>query len=172
MRKEREPMAKKKKEAEGPAKEKVVCRNRRARHLFEIVDSIEAGIVLTGTEVKSLRGGTASLEDAFARVENGELWVHKLEIPEYAMGNIMNHPVKRPRKLLLHRREIEKFARGSEQRGFTLIPLQLYFKKGRAKLELGLAKGKKTHDKRESIKTKDAKREISRVMSNRRKGRF
>ena len=166
-------MAKKKKEtAEGPPKEKVVCRNRRARHLFDILDSIEAGIVLTGTEVKSLRGGTASLEDAYARVENGELWIHKLEIPEYAMGNIMNHPVKRPRKLLLHRREISKFAEGSAQRGFTLIPLQVYFKNGRAKVEIGLAKGKKLHDKRESLKTRDAKREISRVLGNRRKGRF
>lgn len=158
------------KSADGPAPEKVVCRNRKARHLYDILDTIEAGMVLTGTEVKSLRAAQASIEEAFARIDKGELWLFNLEIPEYAMGNIMNHKTKRTRKLLLHRREIRKFAEGSSERGFTLIPLQIYFKNGRAKCEIGLAKGKKLHDKRASLKTKEVKREISRAVGQRRKG--
>lgn len=151
--------------------EKVVCRNRKARHEYEILDSLEAGLVLTGTEVKSLRAGHASLDDAFARVEKGELWLHKAEIPEYAMGNVMNHEPKRTRKLLLHRREIAKFAERSAEKGLTLIPLQLYFKKGRAKIELALVKGKRLHDKRETLKNKEAKREMARAIGQRRKGK-
>lgn len=150
---------------------KVVCRNRKARHEYEILDSLEAGIVLTGTEVKSLRAGHASLDDAFARVEKGELWLHKAEIPEYAMGNVMNHEPKRSRKLLLHRREIRRFAERSAEKGLTLVGLQLYFKNGRAKIELALVKGKKLHDKRETLKTKEAQREIARATGQRRKGR-
>src|SRR5581483_2238317 len=147
-----------------------VCRNRRAAHEYEIHDTIECGVVLLGTEVKSLRDGHASLEDAYAKVEDGELWLLGCEIPEYAMGNVMNHKPKRPRKLLLHRREIARFAGKASQKGFTLVPLRLYFKNGLAKIELAVAKGKQTHDKRETLKKKDAEREIKRAMSQRRKG--
>lgn len=151
--------------------EKIVCRNRRATFKFDIVDRIEAGMVLTGTEVKSLRAGQGSIEEAYAMVKDGELWLHKLEIPEYAMGNIFNHPVKRTRKLLLHRREIEKFAEGASQKGFTLVPLRVYFKNGRAKIEIGLARGKKVYDKREAIKTREVKRDMNRATGERRRGK-
>ena len=144
--------------------EKTVCRNRRAFHEFEILDRIEAGIVLTGTEVKSLRAGKASLEDSYARVEGDEVWLLKAEIPEYAMGNRMNHEPKRKRKLLLHRREISKFARGAAEQGFTLIPLRLYFRRGKAKIQIAIGRGKKLYDKRESLKAKTAKREMDRAL--------
>src|SRR4029077_4741500 len=118
------------------------------------------GIVLKGTEVKSLREGSTSLEDAYAKVEGGEVWLLGSDIPEYAMGNRMNHKPKRPRKLLLHRREIGRFAGKASQKGFTLVPLRLYFKNGRAKVELAVARGRNTYDKRENLKKKDAEREI------------
>jgi SsrA-binding protein len=156
----------KKDEAEGI---QVICRNRRATHQYEILDAIECGLVLTGTEVKSLRDGHASLEDAYAKLEGGELWLIGSDIPEYAMGNRMNHKPKRPRKLLLHRSEIDKFAGKASQRGFTLVPLQLYFKEGRAKVELAVGRGKQLHDKREAQKKAEAQREISRAMSQRRR---
>src|SRR6478735_9001104 len=146
-----------------------VCRNRRASHEYEILDQLECGLVLTGTEVKSLRDGHAMLEDAYAKIEDGELWLLGSEIPEYAMGNRMNHKPKRPRKLLLHRREIARFAGKASQRGFTLVPLRLYFKEGRAKVELAVCRGKMLHDKRQSQKKADAQREIKRAMSDRRK---
>lgn len=160
-------MAKKAKKTEDTS-EKVVARNRRAFHEYEITDSIEAGIVLTGTEVKSLRAGQASLEEAYAKLENDELWLIKAEIPEYEMGNRMNHDPKRKRKLLLHRREIEKFAVGTNERGFTIIPLKLYFREGRAKIEIGVGRGKKLFDKRETLKDRTAKRDIARELNNRR----
>ena len=116
---------------------KTICRNKRAFHEYEIFDTLECGIVLTGTEVKSLRDGSASLEDAYAKIDDGEVWLIGSDIPEYAMGNRMNHKPKRPRKLLLHRREIDKFAGKASQRGFTLVPLRMYFKDGRAKVEIG-----------------------------------
>jgi SsrA-binding protein len=147
-----------------------ICRNRRATHDYAILDRIECGIVLVGTEVKSLREGHASLDDAYARLDDGELWLIGAEIPEYLFGNRMNHKPKRPRKLLLHRREIEKFAGKSSERGLTLVPLRLYFKNGIAKVELAVAKGKQSHDKRESMKAADAKREIARAMAAKRKG--
>jgi SsrA-binding protein len=156
----------KKDEAEGI---KVICRNKRASHEYEISDRLECGLVLTGTEVKSLRDGHASLEDAYAKLDGGEVWLLGSDIPEYAMGNRMNHKPKRPRKLLLHRREIEKFAAKADQRGFTLVPLRLYFKEGRAKVELAVAKGKQVHDKREAKKKADAQREIRRAMTDRRR---
>ena len=146
-----------------------ICRNRRASHEYEILDKIECGVVLVGTEVKSLREGLANLEDAFARIDDGEVWLLGAEIPEYAFGNRLNHKPKRPRKLLLHKREIAKFAAKADQKGFTLIPTQMYFKDGIAKVEIAVGKGKQAHDKRESLKTADAKREISRAMSSRRK---
>lgn len=142
-----------------------ICRNRRATHDYEIHDKIECGIALVGTEVKSLRDGLANLEDAFARIDDGEVWLHGAEIPEYLFGNRMNHKPKRPRKLLLHRREIEKFATKAEVKGFTLVPLRMYFKGGLAKVEIAVAKGKQTYDKRQSVKTADAKRDIDRAMA-------
>src|SRR6266404_1815898 len=120
-----------------------VCRNKRAFHEYEIFDALECGIVLTGTEVKSLREHAASLEEAYARIDGGELWLIGSDIPEYSMGNRLNHKPKRPRKLLLHKREIEKFAGKASQQGYTLIPLRLYFKAGRAKIVVAVARGKK-----------------------------
>jgi SsrA-binding protein len=148
---------------------KDVCRNRRAFHEYEVLDRLECGLVLTGTEVKSLREGQASLEDAHARIDKDEVWLVGSEIPEYSMGNRMNHKPKRPRKLLLHRREIARFAGKASQKGFTLIPLKLYFKNGRAKVELAVCRGKQLHDKRQAQKKADAQREIRRAMSDRRR---
>ena len=150
----------------GPAKDdvKVVCRNKRALHEYNIFDTLECGIVLTGTEVKSMREARASLEDAYAKVEGGEVWLIGSDIPEYSMGNRLNHKPKRTRKLLMHRREIAKFAGKASQRGFTLVPLQLYFKNGLAKVLVGVARGKQQHDKRQDQKKTDADREIRRAM--------
>ena len=145
-----------------------ICRNRRALHDYEILDRIECGIVLVGTEVKSLRDGHANLEDAYGRIDEDEVWLIGAEIPEYLFGNRLNHKPKRPRKLLLHRREINKFAAKASERGLTLVPLRLYFKEGRAKVELAVAKGKQAHDKRDSLKKADAKREMDRALAARR----
>ena len=143
---------------------KIVARNRRARHDYELLEKVEAGLVLTGTEVKSLRNGKANLEDAYADVDRDEIWLLGCDIPEYVQANRMNHVPKRPRKLLLHRREINKLKIKAGEKGFTLVPLSLYFKKGIAKVELCIAKGRKTFDKREALKTRDAKRDIDRAM--------
>jgi SsrA-binding protein len=147
----------------------VICRNRRALHDYAIHDTLECGLVLTGTEVKSLRAGAANLEDAYGKIEDGEVWLIGSDIPEYAMGNRMNHKPRRNRKLLLHRREIARFAGKAEQKGFTLIPLRLYFKDGVAKVELAVASGKQQHDKREAKKKAEAQREIRRALSDRRR---
>ena len=146
---------------------KIVARNRRARHDYELLEKVEAGLVLTGTEVKSLRNGKANLEDAYAEVNDGEAWLVGCDIPEYVQGNRENHLPKRPRKLLLHKREIAKLDSRTTEKGITLIPLSIYFKKGMAKVELSLAKGRKTFDKREAIKKQDAKRDIDRAMRRR-----
>lgn len=146
----------------------VICRNRRAHHEYEIIETLECGLVLTGTEVKSLREGQASLEDAYAKVEDSEVWMLGSDIPEYAMGNKMNHKPKRARKLLLHRREISKFAGKASQRGYTLVPLRMYFKQGRAKVELAVCRGKQEFDKRQDKRKAEAQREIQRAMRNRR----
>ena len=146
---------------------KLICRNRRAFHDYAIEDKLECGIVLTGTEVKSLREGGTSLEDAYARVEGDEVWLIGCDIPEYTYGNRLNHKPKRPRKLLLHRREIAKFADKATQRGFTLIPLRMYFRGGRAKVEIAVARGKNLVDKRQDLKKADADREIRRAMAKR-----
>ena len=156
--------AKKKDEEEGI---QVICRNRRAFHEYEVLESLECGLVLTGTEVKSLRERAANLEDAYAKIDGNEVWLIGSDIPEYTMGNRMNHKPKRPRKLLLHRREIAKFAGKASQRGFTLVPLRLYFKKGLAKVQLAIAKGKQLHDKRQDLKKADAQRDIRRAMTER-----
>ena len=147
-----------------------ICRNRRATHDYEILDRIECGVVLVGTEVKSLRGGYANLEDAYARIDDGEVWLIGAEIPEYTFGNRLNHKPKRPRKLLLRRSEIGKFAGKASEKGFTLVPLRLYFKDGLAKVELAVARGKQAFDKRQSLRKAESKREIDRAMSRKRRG--
>lgn len=147
---------------------KNICRNRRATHEYELFDKVEAGIVLTGTEVKSLRGGKAMLEDAYGRIDEGELWLIGCEIPEYEQGTHNNHKPKRARKLLLHKREVRKMAEKATQKGFTLVPLQLYFKEGKVKVEIAVGRGKQTHDKRETLKKADAKRAIQQALNRRR----
>lgn len=155
--------------APGPGKTErmVIARNRRARHDYHIEDVVEAGIVLTGTEVKSLRAGRASLTDGFAQISDGEMWLHGVHIPEYAQGTWTNHEPRRPRKLLLHRKEIDRFERAVAERGFTLVPLSLYFSGGRAKAELALARGKRTYDKRQDLARRDAAREVERAQRRR-----
>jgi SsrA-binding protein len=167
-------MAKSSGAAKGKGKEKaedsgtkVVARNRRARHEFDLLEKVEAGIVLTGTEVKSLRNGKASLEEAYAAVDQGEVWLYGCDIPEYTQANQMNHKPKRPRKLLLHRREIDKLVAKASDKGFTLVPLQIYFKKGLAKVEISVARGRKLYDKREALKKQDARRDMDRAMRGR-----
>lgn len=143
---------------------KVVVTNRRARHDYHLEVPVEAGLVLTGSEVKSLREGKASLQDAFVMATPAGLELRNAHINPYEMGGYANHEPLRPRRLLLHRREIEKLAKGVEQKGFTLIPLRIYFKNGRAKVEVALAKGKKFYDKRDSIAERDEKRRLDRVL--------
>jgi len=147
---------------------KVVARNRRARHDYHIDDVVEAGLVLTGTEVKSLRAGRASLTDGFGEVTDGEMWLHGVHIPQYTQGTWTNHEPRRTRKLLLHRKEIDRLADSTRERGLTLIPLSLYFKDGRAKVELALARGKRTYDKRHALAERDAAREVDRALRRRR----
>lgn len=145
--------------------QKVVATNRKARHDYAIEDVFEAGLVLTGTEVKSLREGRASLVDGYASIENGEAWLENVHIPEYHQGTWNNHNTRRKRKLLLHRTEIYKLSGKIKESGFTLIPLSLYFKDGRAKVELALAKGKREYDKRQTLKEQQDTREAARAMS-------
>jgi SsrA-binding protein len=142
-----------------------VARNPKATHDYHVLDTMEAGLVLTGTEVKSLRGRGASIKEGYARVTRGEVWIEGLNITPYEQGNRYNHDPVRSRKLLLHRREIEKLIGAVERDGLALVPLELYFLRGRAKLLLALAKGKKAHDKREDLKRKEANREVARAMS-------
>src|SRR3954471_11713782 len=145
----------------------IVARNRKARHDYELLEKVEAGIVLTGTEVKSLRNGKANLEDSYAEIDRDEIWLLGCDIPEYLQANRMNHVPKRKRKLLLHRREIDKLATKSNEKGLTLVPLSIYFKKGMAKVELSVARGRKTYDKREALKKQEAKRDIDRALRKR-----
>ena len=147
---------------------KIVTRNRKAAHEYELSDRLECGVVLVGTEVKSLRDGHCSLDGAYAKVDDGELWLIGCEIPEYAMGNRLNHKPKRDRKLLVHRRELAKFAGKASERGFTLVPTSVYFRNGRAKVEVAVARGKQLHDKRQAVKTAEAKREMDRAARPRR----
>jgi SsrA-binding protein len=146
----------------------VVARNRRARHDYHIDDVYEAGLVLTGTEVKSLRAGRASLSDGFAMVSDGEAWLHNVHIPEYTQGTWTNHDPRRIRKLLLHNKEIAKLAAATAERGLTLVPLSLYFSDGKAKIELAVARGKHTYDKRHELARRDAAREVDRALRRRR----
>jgi SsrA-binding protein len=146
---------------------KVVARNRRARFEFDLLEKVEAGIVLTGTEVKSLRNGKASLEESYAGIDHGEVYLYGCDIPEYTQANRMNHKPKRPRKLLLHRREIDKLVAKASEKGFTLVPLQIYFKDGMAKVEISVARGRKLYDKRDALKKQDAKRDMDRALRGR-----
>jgi SsrA-binding protein len=144
--------------------EKLIADNRRARHDYNLLDRYEAGLVLTGTEVKSLRGGKASLQQAYAEVREGEAWLVGLHVPEYLQGNRANHDPDRPRKLLLHRREIDRLYGQVREKGLTVVPTRLYFKDGRVKVELALARGKELRDKRRDIASRDARRQIEREL--------
>jgi SsrA-binding protein len=144
---------------------KLIAQNKKARHDYHILDTYEAGLVLTGTEVKSLRQGRASLVDGFAQLDGGEAWLHNVHIPEYSQGTWTNHSARRRRKLLLHRTEIDKLVGKTQETGHTLVPLQLYFKDGRAKVEIALAKGKKEYDKRQTLREKQDRREADRAIS-------
>jgi len=147
----------------------VITVNRKARHDYHIQDSLEAGIVLKGSEIKSIRAGKVNLSDAYARPENGELWLYNSHIASYDAASYNTHEPTRPRKLLLHRKEINSLAGKVVQKGLTLVPLKLYIKHGVAKVELGVAKGKKVYDKREAIARRDADREVERALKHRRR---
>ena len=146
---------------------KVVCQNRKALHDYSIEDTLEAGIALSGTEVKSLREGKANLKDSYVLVKGGEVFLLNCHISPYSHGNIMNHDPVRTRKLLLHRKEIDRMSGKAAAKGYTLIPLKIYFKASFAKVEIGLAKGKRLFEKRDTIKEREAKREIEKAMKNR-----
>jgi SsrA-binding protein len=145
---------------------KVVAQNRKARHDYFIEETVEAGLVLTGTEIKSIRAGRVNLQDAFALIRNGEIWMVGAHIAPYAHGNRENHEPRRDRKLLLHRQEINKLTGKIQERGWTLIPLSIYLRDGLAKVELGLARGKRQYDKRETIAKRDYEREMRRAVKN------
>ena len=148
----------------------IICRNRRATFDYEITDRIECGVVLVGTEVKSLREGQASLADSFATVDDGEVWLRNLHIPEYHHGTWTNHAPRRNRKLLLHRRQIDTLIGKIRDGNLTLVPLSLYFTDGKVKVELALARGKQAHDKRQDLARRDAQREVVRELGRRAKG--
>ena len=147
---------------------KLIADNRRARFDYFLEDKVEAGIMLTGTEVKALREGRANIAESYAATEGREIVLVNANIPEYGPANRFNHPPKRPRKLLLHRKEIDRLARSIQEHGLTLVPLSLYFKDGKAKIELGLARGKRSYDKRQDLAKRDAAREIDRELRRRR----
>ncbi|HET8561898.1 MAG TPA: SsrA-binding protein SmpB [Marmoricola sp.] len=149
---------------------KLIAQNRKARHDYHIEDTFEAGLVLMGTEVKSLRAGRASLVDGFVDIEGGEAWLHGVHIPEYAKGTWTNHAARRKRKLLLNRSEIDKIERKTSEKGYTIVPLSLYFKDGRAKVEIALAKGKKSWDKRQALRERQDDREKQQALGRRLKG--
>ncbi|GAB2788472.1 SsrA-binding protein SmpB [Streptomyces chlorus] len=144
---------------------KLIAQNKKARHDYLIIDTYEAGLVLTGTEVKSLRQGRASLADGFVQLDGNEAWLHNVHVPEYSQGTWTNHSARRKRKLLLHRAEIDKLESKSQESGHTIVPLALYFKDGRAKVEIALAKGKKEYDKRQTLREKQDRRETDRAVS-------
>ncbi|MGW7528572.1 SsrA-binding protein SmpB [Streptomyces sp. NPDC054783] len=144
---------------------KLIAQNKKARHDYHILDTYEAGLVLMGTEVKSLRQGRASLVDGFVQLDGHEAWLHNVHVPEYSQGTWTNHSARRKRKLLLHRTEIDKLESKSQETGHTIVPLALYFKDGRAKIEIALARGKKEYDKRQTLREKQDRREADRAMS-------
>jgi len=149
----------------------MIAQNRKARHDYHVEDTWEAGLVLQGTEVKSLRQGRATLVDGFAEVDGHEVWLHGVHIPEYTQGTWTNHAPRRPRKLLLHRSEIARLIGKTKESGLTLVPLALYFKDGKVKVEIALARGRKSYDKRQALAERQAGREMSRAMGRRAKGR-
>ena len=153
-----------------PEPERVIARNRKARHDYHLEETWEAGIVLQGSEVKALRAGRASLVDGFADIQDGEIWLHGVHIPQYTQATWTNHASRRKRKLLLHRREIDKIERRINESGLTVVPLSLYFKDGRAKVEIALARGKKTWDKRQALAERQATREVEQAVGRRLKG--
>ncbi|MCX4508748.1 MULTISPECIES: SsrA-binding protein SmpB [unclassified Streptomyces] len=144
---------------------KLIAQNKKARHDYHILDTYECGLVLMGTEVKSLRQGRASLADGFVQIDDHEAWLHNVHVPEYSQGTWTNHSARRKRKLLMHREEIDKLESKSQETGHTIVPLALYFKDGRAKVEIALAKGKKEYDKRQTLREKQDRRETDRAMS-------
>ncbi|MET8807162.1 SsrA-binding protein SmpB [Streptomyces sp. NPDC004546] len=144
---------------------KLIAQNKKARHDYHILDTYEAGLVLMGTEVKSLRQGRASLVDGFVQLTDHEAWLHNVHVPEYSQGTWTNHSARRKRKLLLHRAEIDKLESKSQETGHTIVPLALYFKDGRAKIEIALARGKKEYDKRQTLREKQDRREADRAMA-------
>jgi SsrA-binding protein len=152
------------------AAEKLIASNRRAHHLYDILETQEAGLVLQGTEVKALRAGRADLKESYARIDGGEAWLLGCHISPYAQGNRANHDPLRPRKLLLHRAELNRLLGKVMEKGLTLVPLRLYFKAGRAKVELGLARGRKTLDKRQAIREREERREMDRAIRERVRG--
>jgi SsrA-binding protein len=154
----------------GAVRTKLIAQNKKARHDYEIVDTFEAGLVLTGTEVKSLRQGRASLVDGYADIRDGEVWLHGVHIPEYTEGTWNNHTPRRVRKLLLHRKEISSLIGTTKESGIALVPLTLYFKEGRAKVEVAVARGRKSHDKRQVLAERDAQKEIRNAMGRAAKG--
>jgi SsrA-binding protein len=147
--------------------EKRITENRRARRQYEIIDTLECGIALVGSEVKSLRNGKVSIEEAYGRIRDDEVWLIGCDIAEYEQANVLNHDPRRPRKLLLHRREIRKFAGKAFERGLTLVPLKMYFKNGRAKVLMGIGRGRKLYDKREKMKKETIRRDLDRAMRRR-----
>jgi SsrA-binding protein len=149
---------------------KLIAQNRKARHDYSVLDVFEAGVMLTGTEVKSLRLGRASLVDGFATIDDGEVFLRNVHIPEYEQGSWTNHEPRRTRKLLLHRAEIERLIGKTKESGLTLVPLSLYFSQGKVKVELALARGKRSYDKRQDLARKDADREVQRALGRRAKG--
>lgn len=164
-------MAKRKKKTDKSPKSRyrVLAENRKARHKFEVVETLECGLVLAGSEVKSLRAGKMSLDESYGRVRDGEVWLIGCDIPEYAQATVWNHDPKRPRKLLLQKKQIKKFANQAHEKGLTLVPLKVYFnERGIAKVQMGLCRGRKLHDKREALKKADVKRDLDRAMRRRR----
>jgi SsrA-binding protein len=150
-----------------PERSYTVSVNRQAYHDYFVEETMEAGVALTGTEVKSIRAGRVNLRGAYARIRDGEVWIESMHIAEYAQGTYMNHEPMRPRKLLLHRREIDRLIGRVQTKGLTLVPLKLYFKENRVKVELGLCRGKKLYDKRDAIRERETQRELARVMKQR-----
>ncbi|MBM80751.1 MAG: SsrA-binding protein [Planctomycetaceae bacterium] len=162
-------MGKKKKQSQQEdLNSKTVCRNRKAWHNYDIIDQLECGLVLHGSEVKSIRNGKMSIDEAYARVREGELWLVGANIGEYPQATVMNHDVLRQRKLLLHKREFRKFAESATQKGLTMIPLAVYFRRGIVKVQIGLAKGKKQHDKRDKMEKAKSKADLRDAMLKRR----
>jgi len=158
----------KKADKKGDANSRTVCRNRKARHLYDIIDELECGIALRGSEVKSIRDGKISINEAYARIQNGELWLVGCDIAEYPQATVMNHEPRRLRKLLLHKREMIKFAQSARDNGLTMIPTSVYFTRGIVKVKVAVARGRKLHDKREKLKKQSDRREIQTAVRKRR----